>query len=150
MKALKLFLKGEQTVSLPAFLRGMCSTFDIAGTENFIPLNKQPLSEETHFSGPIPEPELLKAYNEVVPGLADRIFRMAKDEQEHRFLVERRKVRAIARGQYTAFIIVILLIVAGVTCALCGQHVVAGTIFATTIIGTASVFLLGKRTGKEK
>lgn len=97
------------------------------------------------YSGPIPDPEQLQAYENVHPGLAARIFQMAKDEQEHRFLIERRKTCAIARGQYTALLVVILLIAAGVTCALCGHQVVAGTIFTTTIIGSASVFLLGRK-----
>lgn len=150
MKILDFILNGERHICVPPFLRGMGSIFDIAGSSDFISMDKQPTSEESHFSGPIPDPEQLKAYNEVAPGMADRILQMTEEEQKHRFMIERCKIRAIARGQYTAFVIVILLIAAGVACALSDHHVIAGTIFTTTIIGTASVFLLGRKTVKEE
>ena len=38
----------------------------------------------TAFRGPIPSPEMLREYNSVVPGLADRIVQMAIDEQNFR------------------------------------------------------------------
>lgn len=107
-------------------------------------------SEEVQYSGPIPDPELLRAYEEISPGLAERIFQMAREEQAHHFRMEERKLRATTRGQYTAFIAVLMLIAAGVACALTDHHVVAGTIFTTTIIGTASVFLIGRKNVKEE
>lgn len=40
------------------------------------------------FSGPIPPPELLHKYDEVVPGAANRILEMAEREAAHRQQVE--------------------------------------------------------------
>jgi len=34
-------------------------------------------------SGPLPSPEILRAYNEVIPGSAERILSMAESEQAH-------------------------------------------------------------------
>lgn len=36
------------------------------------------------FQGPIPHPDLLKKYDEVVLGAAERILRLAEEEQQHR------------------------------------------------------------------
>ena len=41
-----------------------------------------------HHSGPLPPARQLAEYNEVLPGLADRIVRMAELEQQHRHEVE--------------------------------------------------------------
>lgn len=42
------------------------------------------ISIETTFSGPLPSPEDLRKYNEVLPGAADRILTMAETEQQIR------------------------------------------------------------------
>lgn len=39
---------------------------------------------EQRFEGPLPHPELLKQYEEVVPGCAERIVKMAETEQASR------------------------------------------------------------------
>jgi uncharacterized membrane protein len=36
------------------------------------------------FSGPLPPPDILRQYNEIVPGSAETILEMAKNEQAHR------------------------------------------------------------------
>lgn len=36
------------------------------------------------FSGPLPHPEILKGYEEALPGTAERIIRMAEKEQDFR------------------------------------------------------------------
>lgn len=43
------------------------------------------------FSGPLPPPALLEAYERTQAGLADRIVRMAESEQSHRQGLERRE-----------------------------------------------------------
>jgi hypothetical protein len=39
--------------------------------------------------GPIPAPSILRSYDEIVPGAAERIIAMAEREQEHRHAWER-------------------------------------------------------------
>lgn len=39
-------------------------------------------------SGPLPDPEAIRAYELAFPGAADRIFEMAEKEQSHRHAVE--------------------------------------------------------------
>ncbi len=40
------------------------------------------------FSGPLPHPDLLRHYNEILPGVAERIFSMAEAEAEHQHAME--------------------------------------------------------------
>lgn len=54
------------------------------------------------FSGPLPPPDLLREYNQIVPGLAERIARMAEKEQDHRHYFERKLVRILAEDRSSA------------------------------------------------
>ena len=41
------------------------------------------------FSGPIPPPDLLEKYNNIIPNGADRILAMAEQQQAHRQFMEK-------------------------------------------------------------
>jgi len=41
------------------------------------------------YQGPITPPELLRQYDEIVPGAADRILEMAEEQSKHRQSCER-------------------------------------------------------------
>ncbi|MBI1739603.1 MAG: DUF2335 domain-containing protein [Acidobacteriales bacterium] len=45
--------------------------------------------EVSRFSGPLPHPEDLAKYEQVLPGSADRIIRMAERQAEHRQNLEK-------------------------------------------------------------
>lgn len=45
------------------------------------------------YSGPIPPPESLEKYNDIVPGAAERIIGMAEKEQVHRHTIEERQTK---------------------------------------------------------
>jgi len=40
--------------------------------------------EEKFFSGPLPHPEILRSYNDVIPGSGERIMKVFEKQQEHR------------------------------------------------------------------
>jgi uncharacterized membrane protein len=46
--------------------------------------------QKVEFSGPLPHPHYLEQYNRVLPGLADRITKMAEEQSKHRQIMERR------------------------------------------------------------
>jgi len=63
------------------------------------------------FSGPLPPPQYLERYNNVFPGLADRITTMAERQSQHRQIMEKRLlwfdgVKSIF-GLVFAFVIVV-------------------------------------------
>jgi uncharacterized membrane protein len=69
------------------------------------------------FQGPLPPPEILRQYGEVVPNGAERIMVMAERNQEHRHGLETevitKGVRNESRGQWLGFTLFILLIASG-------------------------------------
>ncbi len=46
----------------------------------------------TSFSGPLPPPEILRGYESVLPGLADRVVKMAENQSFHRQHLESRVI----------------------------------------------------------
>ena len=68
--------------------------------------------ESSSFSGPLPPPVMLREYNEVQPGMADRIVAMAEKQSAHRLEIENKGVTneiALAqRGQWCAIVFAVL------------------------------------------
>lgn len=64
------------------------------------------------YSGPIPPPEALARYEEIQPGAADRIIKMAEKQQEHRMSLETKaiggQIDQSKRGQIFGFIAILL------------------------------------------
>jgi uncharacterized membrane protein len=106
----------------------------------------------TRFSGPLPPPAVLQAYDDMSPGLADRIVAMAEREQEHRHNLEDRAFNEDSklgkRGQILAFIIAFAGLVAAVILGLTGQPVVAGIIASLDLVTLVTVFLIVPRMGE--
>ena len=71
----------------------------------------------THFSGPLPPPDILKRYNDIVSGAAERILVMAEKQSMHRQDLEKKLVYGNVNhdllGMILGFIVCILLISAG-------------------------------------
>lgn len=69
------------------------------------------------FSGPIPAPEDLFRYEEIHPGLADRIMKMAENQSSHRHQIESQVVVSNIRnektGQWMAFFLTAMLMIFG-------------------------------------
>lgn len=66
--------------------------------------------QSAEFSGPLPPPSLLRAYEQVCPGFAERIVKMAEVEQAHRHGTEKRDQLALSNiigirkiGQFCGF-----------------------------------------------
>jgi uncharacterized membrane protein len=97
------------------------------------------------FSGPIPPPEILKGYNEVVKDGAERIIVMAEKQSDHRMQLENHAVRESGRGQIFAFILALVGMGITLISLKWGFEVVAGIFGSTTIVGLVSVFVLGKK-----
>jgi uncharacterized membrane protein len=84
----------ESHVQVPDELRAEIARKIGPSLSNIDPQTKQLIVERTlevavQFSGPIPPGPLLREYDVVVPGSADRIIAMAEREQEHQHAMER-------------------------------------------------------------
>lgn len=108
--------------------------------------------QQQHHSGPLPAPETLARYDQLIPGVAARIVRMAEREQEHAISQQqlalqsdvsaRAKALSLhARGQVFALILALAGIGASVGLALTGHDWVAGVIAGSVIVALATAFL---------
>lgn len=96
----------------------------------------------SEFSGPLPPPEILKQYDEIDRGLANRIVCMAEKEQEHRHGFENKCVKADSRdsllGIVSAFLICVSMIYTGGKIVLGVPHLsglLSGSVISMTGFG---------------
>ena len=106
------------------------------------------LSITRSFSGPLPPPELLQGYNEVVKGGAERIFSQFEKQSDHRIKLEAEvipeQLNQSKRGQFFGFVLVVLCLICAMIALMNGYEVFAIVIASTTIVGLAGVFVVGK------
>lgn len=101
------------------------------------------------FSGPLPHPEILKGFEEVVPGSAERIIKMAEGQFLHRTTLESRVINSdIIRskwGQILGFIIAIAGLSGSVIMVCFGKQVAGGILGIGTLASLVSVFMYGSK-----
>ena len=107
--------------------------------------SEQIIVSRQQFSGPIPPPEALKQYDIVVPGLAERIMKMAENEAASRLRNDDKLVDNIVRssflGIFFAFASVVLL--AALAClALINDYPVVASGTVVIIASVAGMFIL--------
>lgn len=107
------------------------------------------------WEGPLPPPGILRGYEDICPGAADRLIKMVEDQGEHRRSLENlafdtqregmcREFAEARLGQTYAFVISALFLGCGTFAALHGQPWV-GTIFgAFGIGGIVTTFIQGR------
>lgn len=111
-------------------------------------------------AGPIPDPETLQQYDEVLPGTADRIVKQFEKESEHRQAMENKIVdaqiehqrldmAAFRRGQVFAFTIAVVGLIGssiGVYHAhSTGQAWAAASIGGVSLATLVGVFIYGRK-----
>ncbi|MBI1289187.1 MAG: DUF2335 domain-containing protein [Flavobacteriales bacterium] len=99
-----------------------------------------------HHQGPIPSSVEMQRYEEILPGAADRILRMAENQSRHRQEMEMKVVKTdnfkSTLGAIFGFVAVIATLVAGSITALRGQPIFGGGISlgGLAILGAAFYF----------
>lgn len=113
---------------------------------------------QSEFSGPIPPPSIIKGYEEIMPGAAERIIAMAENQAKHRQDMEKIMVNAEARdsllGVVFAFILGVGCLVASAIIVICVPEKTGAISSAMVgITGIASIivgFIKGTRAGSSK
>jgi len=99
-------------------------------------------------SGPLPDADTLIKYNSVIPDGADRIMKMAENQQNHRINLESKVVKSQSNqsklGQIFGLIIGLVGIGCGTYLAASGEPTVGGIIAGGTVVSLVSVFVIGK------
>jgi len=102
-----------------------------------------------HFSGPLPPPEVLAKYNEVYPGLAERIMVMAENQSQHRQGIETRVINARTRnetlGQIFAFVLSLVFGGGSIWLINLGKSLEGVSSLVSVIVALAGVFIYGRR-----
>lgn len=108
--------------------------------------------EVSHFSGPLPSPEVLIKFKDVSPDFPERILIMAEKQQTHEHQVkceiikmekqkDENEYSLIARGQYFALTIGLSGIISTCYLAELGAYTTAFCIGGTTIVTLVGSFL---------
>jgi len=102
----------------------------------------------------LPPPETLKKFDEVVPGAAERIIKMAEGQFVHRTelekLVIKSDVEQSKRGQLFGFAIAVIGFVTAIIAILNGEQWAAGIIGGATLATLAGVFVYGSRSRSKE
>jgi uncharacterized membrane protein len=101
------------------------------------------------FSGPLPPPEVLKRFDDIVPGAAERIIKMAEAQSEHRKDLEKKVIESdISRskwGQILGFIISIVGLISATIVSIYGNQIAGGLIGIGTLASLVGVFMYGSK-----
>jgi uncharacterized membrane protein len=104
--------------------------------------------------GPLPSPEQLRIYEQVLPGAADRIVKMAEAQISHRHSIERRASRAGSRDSLAGILSALVMCMAalGVSAMLILRGFsAAGTIITgTSLAALAGAFIYGTNANKRR
>ena len=105
----------------------------------------------TQFSGPLPPPSILRGYDDVCPGFAERIVKMAEDEGDHRRDLERQMVKSdiasaaaipeeVRRGQIFAFLLSLAFLIAGTFLIYNGKQITGALVSAVGFLQSLQHF----------
>jgi uncharacterized membrane protein len=98
------------------------------------------------WQGPLPSPVALEQFNQIVPGGAERIFKMVEEEQAHRIKHEQTKLEASAgdfkRGSWMGWTLALTCVGGAIYTAYIGAHpTVSVALVSVPIMGVVLKFL---------
>lgn len=111
------------------------------------------------FVGPLPPPEILSKYEDAFPGSAERIFKMAENQADHRRNMEKESLKLASRdsllGIITGFIIATAGIFAGIYIVYLNPSSAAnafsgGFVSGSSLIGLVRTFVIGSKNRNAK
>ena len=109
-----------------------------------MPTRKDP----EQFSGILPPADLLRQYDEIVPGSAQLIINGFQKQSEHRQAIEKRALEAqiadTRRGQIFGLVIGLAAIIGGSLTAILSSEWAGAFIGGGGVIGLVSVFVIGR------
>lgn len=108
--------------------------------------SKQEIS--VSYSGPVPAPWVLKQYNDLVPGSAERILAQAEQQTTHRIALENKVTSSSIHRSYlglaAGFVVAMTAIIGGISLVAFGHDAAGTTIAGLATSGLVGVFVYGK------
>lgn len=109
-------------------------------------------AQSISYSGPLPVPEHLARYEQILPGAAERIFKMAEEQSVHRRALESKVINSgvadSKKGLWFGFFIGLSGFFIVGYCAFLGFQILAGIIAALDLGSLVGVFVYGSRQKK--
>lgn len=100
----------------------------------------QEVKTELHYSGPLPPPDMLVAYNDAFDGCAQQIVGMADRQSRHRQEMEKTdltaSIKLVSRGQNIAAVFGMIALVGGIGLLALGKNIEG----FSTLVGAVAVF----------
>lgn len=117
------------------------------------PLAKTETTTLRQFSGPIPPPETLKQYDEIKPGMAERVFELTEKQVDHRIQLEGKaleyKNNQVSRAQWLSFIIAGSVVISGVIVATAASEPQWGSLLSGSGLGSVLLSVMLRRKVEE-
>jgi uncharacterized membrane protein len=114
--------------------------------------NRSPITLQTqHWNGPLPPPIALEQFERVIPGSAERILRMAEQEQAHRILQDSKglaaEIKDSRRGQWFGVVVAFAALVGAIVNGILGGPWQASVaLVGVPILGVVEAFIRGRET----
>lgn len=112
-----------------------------------LPNPRQVVEQTLSWEGPVPPPQVIEAYERLVPGSAQIMWNNFDEQSQHRRELEKKVVVASEdranRGQIIAAGLIVLAIVAGVVIALAVNAYVGGGVVLGSIVSGAAIYIAG-------
>lgn len=113
------------------------------------------------FQGPLPPPEMLKQYDDLVPGTAERLIEIHQKEKQHALELQETILEAereenaadrveFKRGQFFSLIIVLCILALAAFMTAMGAPTQAATVVTGTVVALVLAFLYGRRAVGEE
>lgn len=114
-----------------------------------------------YWEGPIPPPDVMRQFEDVVPGFPERIMRMTEERASHRIQIEAERVqiekivvigesKRAYLGVASAFILSLLMIAIGAYAIIWGNPWVGVAVIGADIAALAAVFIYGTNSRRRE
>lgn len=136
----------------------MCITPEVAEALKALPEAKreiliQAITQET-FSGPLPHPDIMRGYEDIQKGFAERILMLTEKQVDHRCKCEDKIVEGSVadsrRGQVYGLVISLVFGAASVALGLMGHDWLGGVLGGGTLVTVVTIFVSGRRKGSGR
>ena len=112
------------------------------------------MARSNFFLGPLPHPDHLREYENILPGSADRLMTMVEEQAQHRRQLEESvttsNTKLETRGQILGFVIAMTALIGGGYIMASGQSVWGAAVAISAVAGLAGVFIWKSRARKRE